>query len=122
AVRIRSRPHLAVSSSRATKSRGEGRRDGRLHSWTKTARNSTSTFDAAQCDLTPFEAAVAGYGIDTNWVASRRPLPSGVGSENRYGARNRVPAMGASHTSMSRNPTRYLITGRSGIWPATGVK
>jgi hypothetical protein len=60
---------------------------------------------AAECD---------GCATDTNEVACKRPVPSGVGIEKRNGTSTRVPAIGASQTSASRNSTRYLIAGRSG--------
>ena len=50
----------------------------------------------------------------TNWVACNTPSPSGVGIEKRNGTNTRVPEIGASHTSASRNSTRYLIAGRLG--------
>src|ERR1700730_16550710 len=64
-------------------------------------------------------AAAAGVGrggvaTETNCVASSTPGPNGVWSDRRYGTTTRVPAIGASQTSMSRWAIKYLIPGRSG--------
>src|SRR5258708_36991388 len=54
-------------------------------------------------------AARGGLATETNCVACRTPVPTGVGRENRYGTSTRVPKIGASQTSASRNAARYLI-------------
>src|SRR5215470_17964324 len=82
------------------------------------ARLGSPGSNGVQWDLMPLEAAADGYGIETKSVASRTPVPRGVGIETRYGTIRRVPATGASETSASRRSTRYLITGRSGMNPA----
>src|SRR5262249_48791753 len=63
-----------------------------------------------------------GWATVTNSVARSNPTPSGVGIEKRNGTSRRVPAIGASQTSASRSATRYLIAGRSGTYPAIGLK
>ena len=60
-------------------------------------------------------ATRGGVAWVTNWMASRTPMPSGVGIIIRNGTRMRVPAMGANQTSMLRCAARYLIAARSGI-------
>src|SRR5215467_4266787 len=66
--------------------------------------------------------APAWIGVETNSVASSTAWPMGVGPCARIGTRTRVPATGASQTSMSRCLARYLIAVRVGTKPATGVK
>ena len=60
------------------------------------------------CDFT-FAAARGGLATEMNCVACNTPVPTGVGSEKRYGTTTRVPAIGASQTSASRIAARYLI-------------
>jgi hypothetical protein len=47
-------------------------------------------------------ATRGGVACVTNWVASRTPMPSGVGIIIRNGTRMRVPAIGANQASMLR--------------------
>src|SRR5260221_14053985 len=70
----------------------------------------------------PLAEARAGPGTAMNSVAWSTAWPIGVGPCARYGTSTRVPAIGASHTSMSRWFARYLIAAREGIKPATGEK
>jgi hypothetical protein len=58
------------------------------------------------CDFT---VALLGCGVDMNCVACRTPSPIGVGTVTRKGTITRVPAMGASQSSISRSCMRYLI-------------
>src|SRR3954466_9504482 len=67
-------------------------------------------------------ATRGGVGVVMNWVASSIAGPSGVGILAQNGTRMRVPAIGANAISMLRWAARYLMTGRSGMKPATGVK
>src|SRR3954453_9929379 len=67
-------------------------------------------------------ATRGGGGVVMNWVASSIAGPSGVGILAQNGTRMRVPAIGANAISMLRWAARYLMTGRSGMKPATGVK
>src|SRR4051794_39078475 len=67
-------------------------------------------------------ATRGGVAVETNCVASKTPMPSGVGIIMRNGTRMRVPAIGANQASMLRWAARYLIAARSGMYPATGVK
>jgi hypothetical protein len=60
-------------------------------------------------------ATRGGIAWVTNWVASRMPMPSGVGIIMRNGTRMRVPAIGANQASMLRCAARYLIAARSGM-------
>jgi len=66
-------------------------------------------------DYCVFETVRGGAAVVTNWVASSTAVPIGVGTDSRNGASTRVPAIGASQTSMLRWATRYLIAARSGI-------
>jgi hypothetical protein len=59
-------------------------------------------------------SARGGSATETNCLASSTPGPSGVGMAKRNGTSTRVPAIGASQTSASRNSIRYLIAARSG--------
>jgi hypothetical protein len=56
-----------------------------------------------------FAVALLGCGVDMNCVACRTPSPIGVGTVTRKGIITRVPAMGASQSSISRSCMRYLI-------------
>jgi hypothetical protein len=58
------------------------------------------------CDFT---VALLGCGVEMNCVACRTPSPIGVGTVTRKGTITRVPAMGASQSSISRSCMRYLI-------------
>ncbi len=60
-------------------------------------------------------AVVRTVAVDTNWVASSAARPIGVGTVTFKGAITRVPAIGASQTSMSRCAAMYLIAARSGM-------
>ena len=54
------------------------------------------------CSLALVGVGRGGCCIEMNCVASRTPVPSGVGITIRKGTTTRVPAIGASHTSISR--------------------
>lgn len=60
-------------------------------------------------------AVVRTVAVDTNWVASSAARPIGVGTVTFKGASTRVPAIGASQTSISRCAAMYLIAARSGM-------
>src|SRR6059058_1275535 len=67
-------------------------------------------------------ATLGGEGAVMNAVACSIAGPKGVGIFTQNGTRMRVPAIGANAISIPRWAVRYLITGRSGIKPATGEK
>src|SRR4029079_13025668 len=74
------------------------------------------------CVFRPLAEARAGSGAEINSDASSTAWPTGVGLGARYGTRTRMPAIGASQTSISRCLERYLIAVRDGTKPARGEK
>jgi hypothetical protein len=75
------------------------------------SNDSTSFVLGGHCVL----ATRGGNAVVTNCTASSTPVPSGVGIDILNGTNTRVPAIGASQTSMLRWAARYLIAARSGM-------
>src|SRR6185437_340087 len=67
------------------------------------------------CVFVPLTDARFGTGTEVNSDAWSTACPIGVGPCARNGTKTRVPATGASHTSISRCLVRYLIDARDGI-------
>ena len=74
-------------------------------------RNGESCTQDAACFHCTFTLAAArgGFATEINCVAWTTPVPTGVGNEKRNGTSTRVPTIGASQTSASRNCARYLM-------------
>jgi hypothetical protein len=83
-----------------------------LHSWRP--QHSHCAFGSATVE------APGGCEVASNRLASITRLASTLTTDTRNGNSMRVPAIGASATSISRPSERYLMSGVDARWPAIG--
>ena len=115
-MRSRVKPRPRKNSPEMRPQAGHNRCDGVA---ANPRRNRGTPRPNRACPATPFIYCVFATRGGTAWVtnstASSVPVPSGVGIVSLNGTSTRVPAIGASHTSMLRWAARYLIAARSAM-------